>query len=310
MHHISSTLNKYLPHKYIDSIVILKNTFMDMPLQYALENMIFQDYVEIFGLDYFEISMDALACFTVNSSSEFAIRKFILKYPHETMKQMYLWSKNSNEHLRRLSSEGCRPRLPWAISLPLFKNNPEEVLAILELLKDDTSKYVQKSVANNLNDISKDNPDIIRLITKQWIGKNKIRDWILKHGCRTLLKNSDKVTLGYFGFQENKELMLENFNFTKIVTPTKDLKFDFILNSKKRLGKVRIEFVIDFLRQKNKYNSKIFKILESDINETSKQVSKTYSFKAISTRKYYKGLHKIRIIINGVSLKEETFTLN
>lgn len=310
MRYIATTLNKYLPRTYADSLDILKNVFVSLDTKYALENMIFQDYVEVYGLDNFKDSIDALACFTVGSSSEFAIRQFILKYPDETMQQMLLWAKDENEHLRRLASEGCRPRLPWAIALPVFKNNPEKVLKILELLKDDDSKYVQKSVANNLNDISKDNPQILRDITKSWIGQNKNRDWILKHGCRTLLKDSDRETLALFGFKENKNLSLENFTYTKNVSAVDDLEFSFLLLSPEKLGKLRIEFAIDFLRQNKKYNTKVFKISESDVKEKSKKVSKNYSFKAISTRKYYKGMHKIHIIINGIKFIEKTFTFN
>jgi len=125
---------------------------------YGLENMIFQDFVEVYGLDSFDVSMMAFEVFTVNSSSEFAIRKFILKYEEKTMIQMLLWAKSENEHVRRLASEGSRSRLPWAVALPVFKEDPTSVVEILELLKDDVSAYVRKSVANNLNDISKDNP--------------------------------------------------------------------------------------------------------------------------------------------------------
>ncbi|MDZ7819313.1 MAG: DNA alkylation repair protein [Aliarcobacter sp.] len=135
--------------------------------------MVFQDFVEVFGLDDFDESMKALEVFTQDSSSEFAIRQFILKYENETMNQMKLWAKSPNEHLRRLSSEGCRPRLPWAIALPKFKQNPEKPLEIIELLKNDKSLYVQKSVANNLNDISKDNPQIVIDFVKQNLGKTK-----------------------------------------------------------------------------------------------------------------------------------------
>lgn len=310
MRHIATTIKKFLPISYKDSIDILKKTFLHMDTKFSLENMFFQDFVEIYGLDNFNVSMDALASFTIGSSSEFAIRQFILKYPDETMNQMLVWAKDVNQHLRRLASEGSRPRLPWAIALPLFKKNPNKVLKILEILKDDNSKYVQKSVANNLNDISKDNPNIVKELTKRWINKTTNRDWILKHGCRTLLKNSDKETLAFFGLVENKNLYLDNFHCTKNVSNKDVLDFSFLLTSKKEFGKLRIEYAIDFLRKNEKYNTKVFKISEATYKTTSKNVSKTYSFKPISTRKYYKGLHYISIIINGVVLKKESFTLN
>ncbi len=309
MRHISSTLYKFLPQDYTKSISILKKVFLSMNSQYSLENMIFQDFVEVYGLDDFEISMDALTCFTINSSSEFAIRRFILKYPKMTMNTMKLWASDKNEHIRRLASEGCRPRLPWAIALQKFKENPEEVLEILEILKDDTSLYVRKSVANNFNDISKDNPQILKTIAKSWIGVSKNRDWILKHACRTLLKNSDREVLELFGFKKNDTLCIHDFVLDTNVKMGDELSFSFFLSSSENLGKLRIEYALEFLRLKNKYSKKVFKISEGTYNEKSKNISKKYSFKEISTRKYYEGKHKLSIIVNGLVLENKEFIL-
>jgi len=309
MRHISETLHVFLPNKYEEAIRILKDTFVEMNTRYSLENMIFQDFVEVYGLDHFDISMDALKNFTINSSSEFAIRQFILKYPNETMRQMKLWTRDDNEHIRRLASEGCRPRLPWAIALPIFKQNPKEILEVLEILKDDESLYVRRSVANNLNDISKDNPHIVKGIAKNWIGVNKNRDWILKHGCRTLLKNGDAEVLEIFGFEANKDICIEDFVLDERVKMGKDLTFSFHLGSSENLGKLRIEYAIEFLRLNNKYSKKVFKISEGVYSQTSVSVTKSYSFRPISTRKYYKGKHKLGIIVNGVVLEEKEFAI-
>ncbi len=309
MRHIANTLYIFLPNNYDESIFILKNTFLKMNTKYSLENMIFQDFVEVYGLDNFQISMNALECFTINSSSEFAIRQFILKYPNETIKQIKLWAIDKNEHIRRLASEGSRSRLPWATALLKYKENPEEILSILEILKDDESLYVRKSVANSLNDISKDNPQILKDITKNWIGINKNRDWILKHGCRTLLKNGDTEILEIFGFKQNNNISINNFIFNKKVKMGENLEFSFILKSCESLGKLRIEYSIEFLRLNNKYSKKVFKISEGIYDKESKNISKYYSFKPISTRKYYKGIHKLSIIINGIILEEKEFIL-
>src|SRR5574344_2580681 len=189
MRHISKTLKVFLPFSYKEQIEILIEVKKDFK---ALEAMIFQDFVEVFGLDDFEVSMKALELFTIDSSSEFAIRQFIIKYEDNTINQMKLWTKSKNEHIRRLSSEGCRPRLPWAVALPNFKKNPQKIFEIIELLKNDSSKYVQKSVANSLNDISKDNPKIVAQFVKKKLNISKNLDWICKHGSRTLLKTGYK----------------------------------------------------------------------------------------------------------------------
>jgi 3-methyladenine DNA glycosylase AlkC len=184
---------------------------------HALENMIFQDYVEVYGLDDFKTSMQALENFTQGSSSEFAIRAFIVLYEDETMEMMKKWTQSENEHVRRLASEGCRPRLPWAMALENFKTDPTKVLEVLELLKDDTSSYVQKSVANAVNDISKDHPSKVKRLAKVWLKENTQRRWLVKHGCRTLLKQGDKELLSLFGFEKTHHLMLNNFRHTKQV---------------------------------------------------------------------------------------------
>jgi len=309
MRHISTMLGVYLPSDYIKAISILKLAFQKMNFAYGLENMIFQDFVEVYGLDSLEISLDALESFTIHSSSEFAIRRFILKYPQESMKQLLLWAQSNNEHIRRLASEGSRPRLPWAIALPLFKRQPKEVLEILELLKDDESKYVRKSVANNLNDISKDNPQIIKKLTKNWLHYSDKRDALLKHGCRTLLKKSDTQVLELFGFERPTNISLDNFTFNEQVKMGEELAFTFELRTKKELGKLRIEFALHFLRKNSKQNKKVFKIAEGIYSGRHKTINKTYSFKTISTRVYYRGLQKLSIIINGEVFKEVEFML-
>ena len=310
MRHISTNLNIYLPKKYEKTINILKQTYKEMDsFGYRLENIIFQDFVEVYGLNHWEVSMDALECFTINCSSEFAIRQFILKDEEKAMKQMLIWAKSENHELRRLASEGCRSRLPWAVSLPIFKKDPTRVLEVLELLKNDESKYVQKSVANNINDISKDNEQIVIELVKRWQGQSKNRDWILKHGSRTLLKNSHTEVLKLFGYEQNASLTLENFKSDSIVKSGDELHFSFDIKSDVSIKKLRIEYKLDFLRANGKHNSKVFKISEVDDFIGMKSISKKYSFKVISTRRYYLGEHRLSIIVNGLVLGLCSFEL-
>jgi len=310
MRHIATLLGIYLPQKYHSAIEILMATFNKMNNSFGLENMVFQDFVEIYGLDDVMLSLEALEIFTVGSSSEFAIRPFIVKYPQQTMQQMLSWAHSDNEHHRRLASEGSRPRLPWAMALPIFQKDPSKVLEILELLKDDSSAYVRKSVANNLNDISKDNPTIMKVITSQWIHYSKQRDSLLKHACRTLLKAGDKEVLELFGFSAPKEIKIENLDYTKTLKMGETLEFSFNIMSTQMLQKLRIEFAIGFLRKNNNYNTKVFQISESTTVAKEKYIKKAYSFKPISTRKYYKGAQQLSIIINGVVMREVEFMLS
>ena len=145
--------------------------------------MLFPDYVECYGLEHFDSSISALETFTKYSSAEFAVRPFIMRYEQKMMSQMRKWSRSKNHHLRRLSSEGCRPRLPWSMALPAFKQDPTAILTIISALLSDGSEYVRRSVANNLNDISKDHPEIVIEITRQNLGQSDATDKLLKHAA-------------------------------------------------------------------------------------------------------------------------------
>ena len=133
MKHISENLRKSLPNDYQEALEILKSAAPDFS---GFEYMFFPGYVELYGLDEYEASIPALEYFTEFSSSEFAVRPFIEKYPNQMMSQMEEWAESDNHHIRRLASEGCRPRLPWAKALPDFKKNPKPVLRVLEKLKN------------------------------------------------------------------------------------------------------------------------------------------------------------------------------
>ena len=154
-------------------------------------------YIEKYGLSDFTLSMKAIEEVTKRNTSEYAIRPFIEQYPEKTLKRMLEWSKNKNRHIRRLSCEGARPRLPWAKKLEKLIENPDPLIPILSNLKADKSKYVQKSVANCLNDIYKDNLSIGKKIIKDWTAQEVAPEtqWIIKHSLRNLLKAEDAWAL-------------------------------------------------------------------------------------------------------------------
>jgi len=304
--HICVTLHNSLPFSYKKQLEILETISKDFS---GYEAIFFQDFVEVYGLEQFELSMKALEIFTQNSTSEYAIRKFIIKYEEKTMNQMKIWAKSSSEDTRRLASEGCRPRLPWGVALENFKKNPKKVLQIIELLKNDDSKYVQKSVANNLNDISKDNPAYVIDFVKNNLGKSKNLDWICKHASRTLLKKGEKRVLELFGYQDSSHVEIINFNWDKKVKIDDFLNFSFDLKSDNPLGNIRVEYAIFYKRANNKHNKKLFMISQNLIKDKTKRFCKKQSFKNMSTRKHYEGEHFISIIINGEEKIKKEFTL-
>jgi len=153
-------------------------------------------YVEKYGLEHFDLSMDAIREITKRNTGEYTIRPYLKNFPENTLTVMNTWSMDKNKHVRRLSSEGLRPRLPWATKLDAFIEDPTPILPILENLKDDPSKYVQKSVANCINDILKDNPKIGRNLIGSWLpNPTKERKWIIKHALRNLIKAKDPWAL-------------------------------------------------------------------------------------------------------------------
>ncbi|MCE3254884.1 MAG: alkylation repair protein [Rickettsiaceae bacterium] len=314
MRHISFCLNQTLTDSYPENIQILKQIANDPALQgkmSSLSLMIFSDYVEAFGLNDLEISLDALEFFTEYGSGEFAIRHLLVRYENQVLERMLKWAVNDNHHVRRLASEGCRPRLPWGIALPNFKNDPSPIIPILEILKNDESEYVRRSVANNLNDISKDNPQIAFDLAKKWLAKNASPDLekLVKHGLRGLLKKGDKRALALFGLAEGHQIELKSFDLEKsVIKIAADLGFSFQLNNPKK-NKIRLEYAIYFLMKNGKFSKKIFQIGEKNLEAGVFVLKKRHCFRLMSTRKYYTGLHKIVLILNGQQIAEREFNL-
>jgi 3-methyladenine DNA glycosylase AlkC len=293
----------------IDKIIenLKKNNFTDGNLAFIF----FADYIEKYGLDDFNTSAKAFVSITQFISCEFAVRPFILKYKEKMIDEMVKWSLHKNHHVRRLASEGSRPRLPWAMAIPYLKKDPTSILPILENLKNDPSEYVRRSVANNLNDIVKDNPEIVLEIASKWRGISKETDAIIKHGCRTLLKQGHPKILSHYGL-ESINIELSNFEIkTPIVKVGDYLQFQFHLNNKNNEDKIiRLEYAVHYKKSKGHLAKKVFKISEKiyPSNQLTK-VERKQSFKLITTRVFHTGMHQLSIIINGTESETLEFEL-
>jgi len=306
---ISMNLGKYLPKDYKTAIAIIDK---------VVENyngpglFCFPDFVEVYGQDeiHWDVSIKAMEKYTQYASSEFAVRPFIIKHEERMMAQMRAWSKHDNEHVRRLASEGCRPQLPWAQALTRFKKDPAAVLPILEQLKTDPSLYVRNSVANNFNDISKTHPDLVIKIAKDWYGKNEHTNWIVKHGCRTLLKQGNRDVLAIFGYHDVTSIEVDNFALEATsISLGEDIAFSFSIRANEST-KARLEYGIDYVKSNGKRNRKIFKISEIPLKENEKKsYTKKHAFADLSTRKHYPGIHSIILIVNGAERGKLDFEL-
>lgn len=325
--HIATVLKKFLPADYKEAIAkilelldhiearhpefreIDDNKF-GLLLEYG---SILDSYVEQYGLNDYETSVKAIEKITQFTSCEFVTHPFIIKYPDKMMKQMLVWSKHEHWGVRRLASEGCRPRLPWAMALPDLKKNPAPIIPILENLKNDPARFVRLSVANNLNDIAKDNPEIVIDLVKRWKGESKEVDWIIKHGCRTLLKQGNPEIMELFGFNAiGKNIDIENFQISESKINVGDsLEFRFnLLNNNNKKTKIRLEYAIYYQKANGTLTKKVHKISEKEYEANSTtQIIRKHSFRVVTTRIFYPGLHQVAVIINGNEFEKHNFEL-
>jgi 3-methyladenine DNA glycosylase AlkC len=306
MRHTTICLHKTLPENYQQTVDILIEI---APFIKGFEAMALPDYIEQYGMENWDISLPALKHFTKYSSSEFAIRPFLKKNPRRVMIYMSELAEDKNEKVRRFASEGCRPRLPWAMALPAFKKDPGLILNVLEKLKNDESEFVRRSVANNLNDISKDNPEFVLDICERWYKKSERTDWIVKHACRSLLKAGNKRALLLFGYGDSSVMSIDKLKLDKMVVVIgKELHYSFQLTiSAEKATKVRLEYGMDFMKANGKQSKKVFKISENTYKPGKHSFSKKHSFADMSTRKHYEGQHTLIIIVNGDEMASSTF---
>ena len=316
MRHITLTLHEFLPDDFVAAskiIVDITNNYIQKKGEgLSFLHMFLPEYIELFGINHFKESVKAFEQVTKFTSAEFAVRPFIIKYPEKMMAQMFLWSKNKNVYVRRLSTEGCRPRLPWAIALPEFKKNPALILPILENLKNDDAETVRKSVANNINDISKDNPDIVLNIIKKWKGKSKNTDWIIKHGARTLLKSGHEHAMSNFGLQQVNEIEISKFKLSSAsIHLGETLSFTFhIVNKEPKDHKLRIDYAIYYVKSGGKQSKKVFRLTENNfLKQKVVVITKKQRFIDFTTRKHHAGKHHLSIIVNGKELAKKSFLL-
>jgi 3-methyladenine DNA glycosylase AlkC len=263
------------------------------------------------GQNHFELSMRLLKEMTKCFSAEFAIRFFLLKNLKRTFRVLGEWVEDENFHVRRLVSEGSRPRLPWAMRLPALMKDPSPLFPLLEKLKSDPELYVRRSVANSLNDIAKDHPERVIRTARSWHGKCRETDWIVKHACRTLLKQGRREALALFGFgpvrlKNNIRLRLDKPK----IKMGKRLKFDFKANVVKgKNQKLRLEYSIDFVKSNGKTSAKIFHVAEKARVGDAITFTRVHSFADLTTRKHYAGVHTLSVIVNGQKAAFTVFEL-
>ncbi|MCP4536143.1 MAG: DNA alkylation repair protein [Chloroflexi bacterium] len=313
MRHITTVLHDFLPAEYRPTLDILRKASTSLG-DYGFQNMVFSDYVAVYGLDDWEASVLALEQFTQQVSAEFAVRPFIVQGRDRMMAQMLQWAHHKDERVRRLATEGCRPRLPWGIALHALKSDPSPILPILEQLKHDESESVRRSVANNLNDISKDNPDVVIDVLRRWqaVDTKEIHR-ITSHALRTLLKSGHPNALELLGYSPDPAIVVQNLTVEPQTVPMGgSVNFSFDVESLSDAPQnLMIDFVVYLMRANGKHTPKVFKLSKRTIQPSKVlHIAKEFSFAPVTTRKYYPGEHAIEPKINGKVFERARFVLS
>lgn len=314
MRHTSRVMHEFLPGDFPADWKLLSQA-IDLLSENGkgggLADLVFPDYIEVFGLEDLKTALPAIEKTTQFISCEFAIRPFLIRYQAQVMKQMLKWSKHKSHHVRRFSSEGARPRLPWGLTVPALRKEPSPVLEILENLKKDPSEWVRKSVANNLNDIAKDHPAIVLEIARRWSGISKETDAIIKHGSRSLLKKGHAEILKHYGLDASQVGVHRFSLLTPRISTGDTLEFAFeVRNISAEPQLVRLEYAIYYFMKNGQLSKKVFKISERRLEGEAKlEVTKRHRFVKITTRTYYPGKHRLSVIVNGGEKAVKDFEL-
>lgn len=270
------------------------------------------DFVALHGLDDIEFALSVLKQMTKRFSAEFAIRYLIEKNPGLVIGTLQTWLEDKNPHVRRLISEGSRPRLPWGIRLGCFIEKPQMTIQLLEQLKDDDSEYVRRSVANHLNDISKDHADLIVSLTENWLADaDKNRQKLLKHACRGLVRQGHQAVLAAFGFGEPKVKVIAGQVSPKQIELGGQVEVTIeLISTANKPQDLILDYAVHHQKAGGKTSAKVFKWkqLRLQPNQTQ-QLKKIHKVTAVTTRKYYSGEHKIDILVNGQVLETVSFHL-
>lgn len=319
--HIADVLTRHLPDQ--PQLAIPTVTTCLGPIDRGLTGMAPMRYLPLtlyvgrVGLPAFEESMAAHYELTKRFTAEFGIRPFLRHDPPRTLARLRQWTADPDEHVRRLVSEGTRPRLPWAPRLADFVADPRPVLHLLERLRDDPSEYVRRSVANNLNDISKDHPDLVLALAQRWLDDDEQRRRLLRHALRTLVKRGDPGALAVLGHGPSPHVAVsavtvepaevaigERVRLTATVVDSRPPGADAAA------GEVVVDFVVHFVKANGSTSERVFKGGRRTLAPGQEAtVTRTISVAQLSTRTHHPGRHRVQVQVNGQRADAPSFRL-
>ncbi len=300
-----------LPGSYADKLDVLYQ--VSEGEEQGFIGIWFSEFAGRFGLKEPQRALEAMRHFTRYGSAEFAIRPYLVNAPDETLATLLSWTTDPNEHVRRLVSEGSRPRLPWGLRLDFLIKAPQKTRPILEALRDDPSLYVRKSVANHLNDIAKDHADYVVALVSPWDRKNPLTATLVKQGLRTLVKRGHPAALALMGAGAKPRIKVLRFTADPTCLQLGDqLALRLELEATGATSQTLIiDYVVHYVKANGATSAKVFKWrqLELDPRESFTAV-KRQRIQDFTTRKHYPGEHLIELQINGQILAQTAFTLS
>lgn len=308
MARVSESLHAVLPLDYQDSLEVL---FELAPrLNSGFVSMCLPHYVASYGAHAFDTSMDALKYFTTFGSSEFAIRYFLRSDLERSLERMHEWTREENHHVRRLASEGSRPRLPWSFRLEAVQADPRLAAGILDQLKADESLYVRKSVANHLNDVTKVHPEWVLDTIEGWSLDNKHTAWIAKHALRSLIKQGDVRALTVIGAGAKAEVELLDVRVEPAVVRLGEaITLSFTVKSMvAHEQRLVIDYAIEYVKANGGVSRKVFKLKTLGLAGIGTEVVRgNQVIKDFTTRKHFAGRHGVQVMVNGEVLGSAAF---
>ncbi len=312
MRHVSIVLRSMLPDDYRSALGVLLDA-VPFAGGIGFPAMVLSDFVEEFGTGDWDASVPALARFTTLVSAEFAIRPFIASDQDRTLAQMLAWAGDPDPAVRRLATEGSRPRLPWGMRLQALVVDPRPALPILEELRSDPDENVRRSVANHLNDIAKDHPDVVLEVLRCW-GEtpDEYLPALRKHALRTLLKRGDPEAMTLLGFRPDADVELRSIRVDPDVAAIGgSARLHFALASTSDGEQpVMVDYAVHYVKANGSTAPKVFKLKTFDLEPRSVvELSRKLSFVQVTTRTHRPGTHRVEVQVNGTVIGGTDFEL-
>jgi 3-methyladenine DNA glycosylase AlkC len=309
---IRDALHVHLPPAFPDAAKILLRA-LEPESSAGFAVMSLGAYVAEHGLAHRDLALAALKEITKRFSAEFAIRPFLDREPDAVLATLAGWAHDPDAQVRRLVSEGTRPRLPWGMRLQGFVKDPRPVLKLLDLLKEDPELFVRRSVANNLNDIAKDHPDLVVATLRRWkSSRSPETQWLVKHALRTLIKQGHPEALGLLGFGHGAAVRVTGLTLAHPrlrIGETQAFQFT-VTSTAKEAQPLMIDYALHYRKANGQLKPKVFKLKSLMIGpRASVQVEKRQPFRPIGIRPFYPGGHVIEILINGRAMGRAEFHL-